>query len=97
MGGAIIRFYAGLNHFLSFCRRQWDIRLAFMPPAPLRHLIEIHGVSHSEVESILLMRRHRSTASVDAVGKAVACKGGGDYRAIPGGGVSPFDCSRCRQ
>jgi uncharacterized protein with PIN domain len=55
---ATLRFYAELNDFLPVGRRQRDWTLSFQPPAPARHLIEICGVPHTEVE--LILRRSES-------------------------------------
>jgi len=49
----ILRFYAELNDFLPPERRQRDFALGFRAPAPVRHLIELCGVPHTEVELII--------------------------------------------
>ncbi|HEC16660.1 MAG TPA: twitching motility protein PilT [Sedimenticola sp.] len=54
MASAVFRFYEELNDFLPPARRKRDLRLAFTPPAPVRHLIETLGVPHTEVELILI-------------------------------------------
>ena len=51
---ATLRFYAELNDFLPPDRQQRDLTLPFVAPAPVRHLIELAGVPHTEVEVILL-------------------------------------------
>jgi hypothetical protein len=58
MENATLRFYAELNDFLRSDRRFRDWTLAFTPPAPARHLIELCGVPHTEVE--LIIRRGES-------------------------------------
>jgi uncharacterized protein len=50
---ATLRFYAELNDFLPPGRRQRDWTIAFAGPAPVRHLIEVCGVPHTEVELIV--------------------------------------------
>ncbi len=54
MATATLRFYAELNEFLPPEHRQRDLTLSFVAPAPVRHLIELAGVPHTEVEVILL-------------------------------------------
>jgi len=49
-----LRFYEELNDFLPPSQRKRDIPLTFVPPAPVRHLIETLGVPHTEVELVLL-------------------------------------------
>lgn len=51
---ATLRFYEELNDFLPPSQRKRDIQLEFLPPVPLRHLIETLGVPHTEVELALL-------------------------------------------
>ena len=53
MSQATLRFYAELNDFLPPARRQRDWRMSFDAPAPVRHLIEICGVPHTEIELIM--------------------------------------------
>lgn len=53
MARVLIRFYQELNDFLPPEQRQRDITLNFTPPMPARHLIELCGVPHTEVEIIL--------------------------------------------
>lgn len=53
MARAKLRFYAELNDFLKPAWRQRDLDLDFQAPAPARHLIELCGVPHTEVELIL--------------------------------------------
>jgi hypothetical protein len=54
MAKATLRFYAELNDFLPPGRRQRDLTQPFAAPTPVRHLIELAGVPHTEVEVILL-------------------------------------------
>lgn len=54
MATATLRFYAELNDFLPPEQRQRNLTLPFAAPAPVRHLIELAGVPHTEVEVILL-------------------------------------------
>lgn len=54
MASAVFRFYAELNDFLPPARRRQDLALQFAAPAPVRHLIEVCGVPHTEVEVILV-------------------------------------------
>ncbi|MBV1790187.1 Mut7-C ubiquitin/RNAse domain-containing protein [Marinobacterium sp. D7] len=51
---ARIRFYAELNDFLPQAQRMRDQSCQFIAPAPVRHLIELCGVPHTEVELILV-------------------------------------------
>lgn len=53
MSTAHLRFYAELNDFLPSARRQRDWPLSFPEPAPVRHLIELCGVPHTEVDLVL--------------------------------------------
>lgn len=53
MSEVTLRFYAELNDFLPPARRQRDWRRPLGAPAPVRHLIEVCGVPHTEVELIL--------------------------------------------
>jgi len=54
MARAALRFYAELNDFLPRRRRAREFELEFESPCPVRHLIELCGVPHTEVELILL-------------------------------------------
>lgn len=54
MATAHFRFYEELNDFLPAALRKRDLPLAFEPTVPVRHLIEIFGVPHTEVEIILV-------------------------------------------
>jgi uncharacterized protein with PIN domain len=54
MATATLRCYAELNDFLPPDRRQREWPVEFVAPAPVRHLIELAGVPHTEVELILL-------------------------------------------
>jgi uncharacterized protein with PIN domain len=54
MATATLRCYAELNDFLPPARRQRDFALAFVAPAPVRHLIGLAGVPPTEVELVLL-------------------------------------------
>jgi len=54
MANATLRFYAELNDYLPKKVRKHDIHVRFDPPCPVRHLIETHGVPHTEVEVILV-------------------------------------------
>ncbi len=54
MATASFRFYAELNDFLPAQQRRQDIPIEFLPPCPVRHLIETFGVPHTEVEIILI-------------------------------------------
>jgi len=54
MAIATLRCYAELNDFLPPARRQRDWPLTFAAPAPVRHLVELAGVPHTEVELVLL-------------------------------------------
>ena len=51
---ATLRFYAELNDYLSPKLRKQDIGTHLAEPCPVRHLIETHGVPHTEVEVILI-------------------------------------------
>jgi len=51
---ARIRFYAELNDFLPRARRMHEQSCRFVAPAPVRHLIELCGIPHTEVELILV-------------------------------------------
>jgi uncharacterized protein with PIN domain len=53
MAHASLRFYAELNDYLPPAQRQRDIRVSFDPGCPVRHLIEIQGVPHTEIEIVL--------------------------------------------
>lgn len=53
MSTAYLRFYAELNDFLPTARRHSDWPLSFAEPAPVRHLIELCGVPHTEVDLVL--------------------------------------------
>ncbi len=54
MAEAKLRFYEELNDYLPPRQRGRDITVSFRAPCPIRHLIETHGVPHTEVEVILL-------------------------------------------
>lgn len=54
---ARIRFYAELNDFLPSPLRQREQDCLFVPPAPVRHLIELCRVPHTEVALILVNGR----------------------------------------
>ncbi len=43
MATASFRFYAELNDFLPAQQRRQDIPIEFLPPCPVRHLIETFG------------------------------------------------------
>ncbi len=53
MATATLRSYAELSDFLPAARRGRDRAVAFVAPAPVRHLIELCGVPHTEVELVL--------------------------------------------
>lgn len=53
MATATLRCYAELSDFLPAARRGRDIQVGFVAPAPVRHLIELCGVPHTEVELVL--------------------------------------------
>jgi uncharacterized protein with PIN domain len=57
MAVAVFRFYEELNDFLPTQRRKRDSLLEFPAPCPVRHLIEVFGVPHTEVEVILVNGR----------------------------------------
>ena len=50
---AVFRLYAELNDFLPQLQKGSQIALSFVPPVPVRHLIELLGVPHTEVELII--------------------------------------------
>ena len=54
MATAILRFYEELNDFLPRAIRKQDMPVEFREPAPVRHLIELCGIPHTEVEIVLL-------------------------------------------
>lgn len=54
MAQARIRLYAELNDYLPVASRGRESTCAFVPPCPVRHLIEQTGVPHTEVEVVLL-------------------------------------------
>jgi uncharacterized protein with PIN domain len=58
MATVTLRFYEELNDFLPPERRKRDLVLSFQPPCPVRHLVELCGVPHTEVE--LVLRNGRS-------------------------------------
>lgn len=60
MASATLRCYAELNDYLAPERRQRDIALDFVAPAPVRHLAETLGIPHTEIELVL-----RNGESVD--------------------------------
>jgi len=74
MAKVVIRCYEELNDFLPAARRKRDRELEFVPPAPVRHLIETLGVPHTEVELILV-----NGVSVDL-----------DYRVADGDRISVY-------
>lgn len=49
-----LRFYDELNDFLPHAQRQRELACRFKAPAPVRHLIELYGVPHTEVALILV-------------------------------------------
>jgi uncharacterized protein len=49
-----LRFYAELNDFLPPQRRQTDFIETIKPPVSVKHLIESVGVTHTEVDLILV-------------------------------------------
>ena len=51
---AVFRLYAELNDFLPRSHSQRDITLSFNSPVPVRQLIEILGVPHTDVELIVV-------------------------------------------
>lgn len=51
---AYFRFYAELNEFLAPVHRQRSVRRACPGDATVKHMIEVFGVPHTEVELILL-------------------------------------------
>ncbi|WP_432698399.1 Mut7-C RNAse domain-containing protein [Marinobacterium sp. YM272] len=53
-GTARIRFYAELNDFLPLRNQMRELPCQFVAPTPVRHLIELCGVPHTEVELILV-------------------------------------------
>jgi uncharacterized protein len=53
MPTSTLRFYAELNDFLPPDRRQRDWAIEVAIPAPVRHLIEVCGVPHTEVELVV--------------------------------------------
>jgi len=53
LASLIFRFYEELNDFLPPDQRKREVKVAFDPPVPVRHLIEECGVPHTEVELIL--------------------------------------------
>ena len=54
MAHATLRFYAELNDYLPAALRQRENTLDFRPPCPVRHLVEIMGVPHTEIEILLI-------------------------------------------
>jgi len=54
MAKAVIRCYEELNDFLPAAWRKRERELEFLPPAPVRHLIETLGVPHTEIELVLV-------------------------------------------
>lgn len=74
MAKAVIRCYEELNDFLPAAWRKRERALEFVPPTPVRHLIETLGVPHTEVELILV-----NGASVDL-----------DYRVADGDRISVY-------
>ena len=57
MASATFRFYQELNDFLPAEQRRRPLRVEFVPPVPVGHLIETCGVPHTEVEIVLLNGR----------------------------------------
>lgn len=53
MARVTLRFYAELNDFLPPEWRQRDVEIVGVAPAPVRHLIKLCGVPHTEVELII--------------------------------------------
>jgi hypothetical protein len=53
MAHASLRFYAELNDYLPSAQRQRDIQVSFEPGCPVRHLIEVQRVPHTEIEIVL--------------------------------------------
>lgn len=53
MAVATLRVYGELNGFLPPEHRQQTFEMSFVPVAPVRHLIEITGVPHTEVALVL--------------------------------------------
>lgn len=53
MATAVLRCYAELNDYLPPERRQQAIDIDFVPPAPLRHVVEQLGIPHTEIELAL--------------------------------------------
>jgi uncharacterized protein len=51
------RFYAALNDFLPYQKRQRTYQQAFNPPVSVKHLIEAEGVPHPEVGLIVVNGR----------------------------------------
>ena len=72
MTTATLRFYAELNDFLPPGRRQHDWTIAFASPAPVRHLIEVCGVPHTEVELIVRDGRSIDLETVVEPGERIA-------------------------
>jgi uncharacterized protein with PIN domain len=66
MSQVTLRFYAELNDFLPPDRRRRDWTLDVHLPVPARHLIEVCGVPHTEVE--LIIRDGESIGLETAVG-----------------------------
>jgi len=54
MAEAKLRFYEELNDYLPPGQRGKESAVSFRDPCPVRHLIETHGVPHTEVEIVLL-------------------------------------------
>jgi uncharacterized protein len=57
MNSILFRFYAELNDFLPYRKRQQTYPHPFNPPVSVKHLIEAEGVPHPEVALILVNGR----------------------------------------
>jgi uncharacterized protein with PIN domain/sulfur carrier protein ThiS len=54
MSHATFRFYAGLNHFLPYARRQTEFEHSFEGRVSIKDMIESFGVPHTEIDLILV-------------------------------------------
>lgn len=54
MNKAILRFYEELNDFLPESKKKSDFEISFKKNPSIKHIIESHGVPHSEVDLILV-------------------------------------------